>query len=349
MNGPEPQFQVEFLANVQRLLSEGSFVASYKFALLLALADLAVEHGDDRGAALDLTARQLADKFIHYYWRQATPYLTPRSPDGVVLAQNTGRQAAILTKIQAVRANTPELSAYRRSKDWPRLLDEVAGVVKVMPLWKLQTVGSGTLDFLYENVGRGSVITLRPGVAACLRKFHLLLGDLVRGAWVRYVRRFNEVELGEVNDLHEFLFGSERRSLQAVVPVLRDVQGGECFYCGKALGAQTTHVDHFIPWSRYPVDLGHNFVLAHDRPCNSAKSDRLASGEHLRRWTERNLTHADALRQEFDRRAVIHDLPTSIAIARWAYRQLSGTHGTVWLAGDRLVPLDAGWERWLVG
>ena len=31
-------------------------------------------------------------------------------------------------------------------------------------------------------------------------------------------------------------------------------------------------VDHFIAWSRYPVDLGHNLVLAHNG-CNEA--DRL--------------------------------------------------------------------------
>ena len=39
---PSPQEQVEFLQNVQRLLTDGLFVASYKFALLRALADLAV-------------------------------------------------------------------------------------------------------------------------------------------------------------------------------------------------------------------------------------------------------------------------------------------------------------------
>ena len=34
-------------------------------------------------------------------------------------------------------------------------------------------------------------------------------------------------------------------------------------------------VDHFISWSRYTTDLGHNFVLAHPG-CNSQKSDYLA-------------------------------------------------------------------------
>jgi len=43
--------QIDFLVNLQRLLDEGQFVASYKFALLLALADLSVEQGDNSGGA----------------------------------------------------------------------------------------------------------------------------------------------------------------------------------------------------------------------------------------------------------------------------------------------------------
>jgi hypothetical protein len=39
MPTPDPERQVQFLFNVQRLISDGSFVATYKFALLLALAD----------------------------------------------------------------------------------------------------------------------------------------------------------------------------------------------------------------------------------------------------------------------------------------------------------------------
>jgi hypothetical protein len=38
---PTETDQLQFLKNIQRLLNEGSFVASYKFALLHALADLA--------------------------------------------------------------------------------------------------------------------------------------------------------------------------------------------------------------------------------------------------------------------------------------------------------------------
>jgi hypothetical protein len=49
--------KIRFLVSLQRLLDEGLFVASYKFALLLALADLSIEAGDDSGAALPITYR----------------------------------------------------------------------------------------------------------------------------------------------------------------------------------------------------------------------------------------------------------------------------------------------------
>lgn len=46
MNLPSNRAQVEFLTHIQVSLSEGGFTASYKFALLLALADKAVEMAD---------------------------------------------------------------------------------------------------------------------------------------------------------------------------------------------------------------------------------------------------------------------------------------------------------------
>ena len=82
----------------------------------------------------------------------------------------------------------------------PRYLRDVDQVVRQMPLWKLQTVGSLNLDFLYENRGRGTTIELRPGVAYCLRRFYGLISDLVRGAWIRYVRRHNHDALRTTAD-----------------------------------------------------------------------------------------------------------------------------------------------------
>jgi len=111
-------------------------------------------------------------------------------------------------------------------------------------LWKLQMVGKERLDFLGGNVDRGGPIELRSGVAFCFRKFHALIVDLVRGAWVRHVRLQNLDILGEVADLNSFLFGNERTALSMVRPALMKMQHGQCFYCKAALTRASTHVDH---------------------------------------------------------------------------------------------------------
>jgi hypothetical protein len=98
---PSPQDQIQFLVNVQRLLHEGLFVASYKFALLLSLADLSVEKAHGSGDAVWLSSYEIAEKFIQYYWRQAAPYPSAATPK--ILQQNTGRQAEILNIIRDAR------------------------------------------------------------------------------------------------------------------------------------------------------------------------------------------------------------------------------------------------------
>ena len=343
---PTADEQIRFLVNLQRLLDEGLFVASYKFALLLSLADLSVEKGDDSGAPLTLTTQDIAAKFVQYYWRQVVPYV--RADAGQVLQQNTGSQAAIVNVVRAARQKHGDSLAalIHRPSVWKPLVREVAGVVRVMPLWKLQTVGRAKLEFLYRNAEAGCTIELHPGIAFCFRKFHSLISDLVRGAWVRYVRQQNLDVLGETADLNEFLFGSERAALAVVRPVLIDIQGGRCFYCRAALNPATTHVDHFIPWSRYSVDLGHNFVLADSR-CNGQKRDRLPACDHLASWAERNQRFGDQIGQALEEREIVSELAASNQVTRWAYEQTEAAGGLTWLKGDQMEPLRADWRELL--
>src|SRR5262249_47799373 len=97
---PTPEEQVQFLRNIQRLLAEGQFTASYKFALVHALADLAVLKGDDSGAPLDLPIREISTKFVELYWRQCLPFPVGGATSGLILQQNTGGQAEIISHIQ---------------------------------------------------------------------------------------------------------------------------------------------------------------------------------------------------------------------------------------------------------
>jgi hypothetical protein len=61
--GPTAEERVAFLGKVERILSEGQYVATYKYALLLAIADLAIKHGRDDGGELDLPIRAIAGEF----------------------------------------------------------------------------------------------------------------------------------------------------------------------------------------------------------------------------------------------------------------------------------------------
>ncbi len=155
MDEPTPQAQLDFLQNVQRLLEEGTFTATYKFALLLALADLCVERGADTGDAFQVQTSSLAEKFIAYYWRQTRPYSAVSASaqlDGdLVLRQNTGQPAAVLTALRVLIDQGLTLPDVQRSPAWSRLVNKVAGIIRVMPLWKLQVIGQEPVDFLYRH------------------------------------------------------------------------------------------------------------------------------------------------------------------------------------------------------
>jgi 5-methylcytosine-specific restriction endonuclease McrA len=228
---------------------------------------------------------------------------------------------------------------------WSALVKEVDQVVCEMPLWKLQKVGAERLEFLYENLDDGNRITLKAGVAYCLRAFYGLLRDLIQGAWVRFVQRLNANSLGNVTDLGTFLFGQERAALDVYRPILMEVQDGTCLYCQKKLSKQA-QVDHFIPWSRYPADLGHNFVLAHDQ-CNNAKSDYLAAEQHLAAWAERNRLHQKLLQSRLQEAELPCDWSASVQIAIWVYQQTEKANGQVWVEDKVLQHLSPVWPQCL--
>ena len=102
-------------------------------------------------------------------------------------------------------------------------------------------------------------------------------------------------------------------------------------------------VDHFIAWSRYPVDLGHNLVLAHDA-CNATKRDFLAYPAHLERWQVSHLERASELAQRFSALALPHDGERSRAIACWAYEQGEAAGAHAWIDAERFVRLDSSWR-----
>lgn len=334
------QQQVEFLDNLQRILNEGSFVASYKYALIRVLADLSIEHAAASDGRLRIHLSKLAERFVESYWRQVAPYRGDR-----VLLQNTGSQAAVINQIAALRGRAGRLSEAKRLPDWRRLVRKIEQVLLVMPLWRLQRVGDELLECFYPNRLIDGGIELKPGIAWCFASQFQVVQALVQLSWLRFVQQLpqNRDLVGRAGDLADFLFGADRSSLTALTAALSDLQGGSCFYCAKPLrGAD--HVDHFIPWVRYPRDLGHNFVVVHGR-CNEAKKDRLADVPHLERWLGRNQHRRLELDSIFQRARMLHDAETTKQVAEWSYESVERAGGLVWSRGDDLVPLSRDWRR----
>lgn len=329
---PSPEAQIDFLAKLQRLFSEGDFTATYKYALLISLADLAVELGADDGSDLVVSNREIAEKFIALYWQQAMPYTSGRAAtEPAVLIQNLGRQASILTAICEFRKSSG-LTSYQQAKTshfYVALVTKVATTVSTQPLTYLQNFGGVTDSFIYERGERGT-IQMKPGVAYCLRRFYSLVQKLSRMHWVDHIKsnRQNHKALGEAGDLDAFLFTTSRQSLKIIATGLHKLDGSRCFYCEGRLN--DADVDHFVPFSLYPRDLAHNFVLSHPT-CNRSKSDTLAAKVHLERWLERLTKRADELQEIGAAAGVNSDRNTSMQVASWGYASSQAAGGHAWV------------------
>jgi hypothetical protein len=127
--------------------------------------------------------------------------------------------------------------------------------------------------------------------------------------------------------------------------VLADLQHGNCFYCNGSI-SRVGEIDHFVPWSRYPVDLGHNFVLAHST-CNGSKGALLAAEDHLGRWFERNRSFGAQVSEACNRVKMTHDLNASLQITVWAYEQVAAAGGKLWQANTVLIPVSDHWRTTL--
>jgi len=334
---PESAAQIAFLRHIQALLEDGGFVATYKYALLHALCDLSVESSAAQDGTLRIPLAALAGKFIEYYWRQSGDYFG--GGNAGVLRQNDGGQAAIVSRIAELRVEYETSSNLRRDpRRWESLVRFVARKIEDMPLFKLQTIGGEVKAFLYENQLVDGAVVLKPGVSFCLSQFHALITGLARDHWMRKVTQIaaNRALLGTAADLEDFLFGAERQALARQATTLADLQQGECFYCRRSLRSDSTHVDHFLPWSLYRLDSLPNLVAA-DAECNARKRDWLASAEHLARWRARNASQESAL-SRIAGYALEHDQRATVAAAYWAYDRAVGLGQSVWLR-DRLFRL----------
>ena len=327
---PSAEAQLQFLQHLQRLFEESDFVATYKFVLLMSLAEIAVESADD-DLASGVSLMRIAEKFVELYWPQTLPYVSEvqgAAPD--LLAQNQGKQAAVINALVALRSTgASTLRQAMLLPGWPDTVRKIARIVSDMPIKYLQNFGGSQIAFLYDYPIKAGCLTFKPGVVFMLRNFHPLVQQLARAGWVRHVRenRRNAAVIGKVDALEQFMFGGSRTALAPVATFLDKLQSSRCFYCGEKIN-KAGDVDHFIPWSKYPRDLAHNFVLTHAE-CNRRKSDMLGAERHLHHWLARNRRYGGEIEGHLS--GFLADVKSANRVATWAYEQAvaCAAHGWV--------------------
>lgn len=353
---------------VMALLDQGSFTATYKYAVLLALMDLCLEQTSKTGQPpVMVTTAQLAVKVIEIYWPHTAPF--KKQANGVLL-QNTGArksQAEIVRIIENFRSRQgglSNLSAAKRENaaGYLRLVKNVEWKLIQMPLPRLQHLGKQLRPYLYsinwdKDVTRQEVrayqngnesdfdnrIQFKNGVAGNLIKLNNLLRPLIHRQWTIKVSQINKLPESR---LETFLFGATRIGTDRIRPVLEEFQNHRCFYCEGRIGTadkRKPEVDHFIPWSRYPENGLANLVVAHNS-CNNYKRDFLADALHVKNW----LLRLDRNRSEFhqfemlaqDTQWEMRDVETA-GVGAAIYLNLAKTI-ELWHLGTEFVPADQG-------
>lgn len=345
MDGTPRGFAQRLLA----LLDQASVATTYKYALLLAIMDACLDGTDAAGRPPDrVEVADLAERTLRLYWPHTEPY-----PDtGEVLRQSGTGQAELLKQIGQFRgADASERSTFaaaRYATGFDRLVDATAWKLAEMPLPRLQRVGNVNDPFLYdiswdESITRRAfsadafdrAIYLRPNVASDLVLLAPLVRPLVERMWAQRVVTYNRLPDGR---LDQFLFRRSRLDAVRLRLALLELQEGRCFYTGRRMQPSAADVDHFLPWSRSPLETVENLVVA-DRRANNNKRDHLAAADLVVRWRNRNrMSAGDLARIATANRW--ESAPTStVGVARALYFALDATN-MLWAGPGSFVRAD---------
>lgn len=139
---PPWSFERRFLEKFQRLLAEGDFSSTCKFAVLLGLTELSVETATASGYRDSFTTLELARRVAALYWPQIRPFSPTTGREPIVLSQNSGKPAKILSLLAdlASAAGTLPIGSVmaRQPEAYERCILAIEWKLIEMPLPRLQ-------------------------------------------------------------------------------------------------------------------------------------------------------------------------------------------------------------------
>jgi 5-methylcytosine-specific restriction endonuclease McrA len=327
---PSAESQIVFLKKIQTLFDDSSFNATYKYALLITLTDLAIEHGDDSGNPLELKGELITTRFAEIYWPQIKKYSTGiNGTTADVLVQNRGKQAKIINTLLSIQKQLGinDFSKVINHTLWQKKIGAITQTVWNNPVLYLQEDSN---QFLYPYSKDKTKLTLTAEAAYCLRKFSEFIIQYAKQGWVNHIKANNANQdiIEPKDDLVSFLFDSNKSDLTKLTPYLIEHQHGKCFYCSKSV-VKKSDVDHFIPWKKYPRNIAQNLVLSCPG-CNRSKSDMLAAKIHLQKWVAEILPN-DERSSFIASQGFISDRDCSTKVAHWAYQNAATAQGNTWV------------------
>ena len=326
--------QIEFLQKIQNLFEDSSFSATYKYALLITLTNLAIELGNDHGEELTIPSNKIATRFSELYWTQIKEYSSGK--DIGILHQNNSTQAKIISILLEIQTSTgiDYFSDVLADPIWKKKTNSIISNIWKNPVKYLQKPDN---QFIYKYSEKDKTkLFLTKEAHICLRKFSEYIIQYAKNDWMTYLKTNtkNQKILNTDSDLESFLFGASRENLIQLRPVLMEYQQGKCFYCAKNFTRNSkADVDHFIPWKRYSRNIAENLVLACPS-CNRSKLDMLAGKAHLENWLS---NAANNLQRNNDIHGLgyISDLECNLRISHWAYHNASITNSNAWITSKQ--------------
>lgn len=269
-----PEYSV---GDVARLMRRASMSASYKPALLKALARITRVSG-----GIGIPLESIGGEFAKMYWNQTVIFRL--------------RQAAAYTKQAEVVRPILEAARLYGARYYGELPDaakaslgrRMARILTINVLAAFHSSKPNDMPFIYYWSKGSSEISLTPQSLDFLKRHGSVLEALANHYWALFLESTNRLTPRIIHKLNRD--GIERaQSLARYLRILQQNDAAEeCFYCGTAFdGITRPTVDHVIPWS-FLVDDPLWDLVAACAHCNSSKSDWLPDLRYVEKLVQRN-------------------------------------------------------------